>query len=593
MPDASDTMASGIVHRLTDGTSVHQKIRLLPLISALALLLILLLTVLFGFLNESRLGAIERDAFPSLRRDDSLQVVLARAEHLLSDAAATRDSTALQQADALRQHLLESLRRAPRSRDPVTHDELPADFAAVYQRSREAALRAAIDGRDDARSAARDSIHTWFRPVTSTLAARTRRETLAVSRAFTRARTIQRAAWLLIALVTLGCIALLGALAIFITRSLTEPLDAALRVADRLAAGDVRADIPEAGDDEVGRLLRAMQRLVAYLREMSAMADTIAAGDLTARVEPRGPHDSLGVAFARMSGYLEEMGAVAREMSDGDLGVHFDPRSSRDSFGQAFTAMASTLSSVMQNIRSGAESMSHAAAAVAESAQRLSTSTNTEADAVARTTASLDHISCAVASGTQSHREMEDLSSRGAQKAEESGRTMRDAVEALKAITEKISIVSDIARETNLLALNASIEAARAGDAGRGFAVVAEEVRGLARRSEAAAKEIAVLTEANQRIVGASVRALGELAPSIRQTSNLIAHVVASADTQARELSTVNDAMADIALATRQNAAWAHDLAATAEEMASQADAILRMIQFFRDQSTIPVAAVV
>jgi methyl-accepting chemotaxis protein len=293
----------------------------------------------------------------------------------------------------------------------------------------------------------------------------------------------------------------------------------------------------------------------------------------------------LGNAFVRMTEYLTEMGAVAGELSSGNLTVRVTPRSDRDSFGLAFVSMIDTLSRVIHDIRSGAEAMTGAVGEITNSAQRLSDSTSLEAAAVAGTTARLGQISEAVAASVRSNREMEQLSRRGVANAESSGRTMHDAVLTMQTITEKVAIVGDIARQTNLLALNASIEAARAGDAGRGFGVVADEIRALAGRCEAAAKEIRALMASSETIVTSSGQVLGELVPSIRQTTTLIARVVASADTQAEGLSAVNGAMSEVAKATRDNAAAAEDLAATAEELASQSEMFLQVVQFFREES--------
>ena len=503
--------ASSTLRRLTRGASVHQKIRLLPLVAALALVLILLLTVAFGFANERRLSRIEREDYPALTT-------------LIADSVAAQRPSAAGQAvaESQRGHVVELAR----------------------QRTR-------------------------------------------IDSAFDRARLLQRAAWLLTALVTLVCIALLGALAIFVTQSITGPLEDAVRVADQLAVGDVQVSIPEAGDDELGRLLESMQHLVDYRREMSEVASAIADGDLGARIQPRSDRDVLGHAFVRMTGYLAEMGAVAGEISSGNLTVHVTPRSARDSFGHAFMTMIGSLTRVIREIRSGAEAMSGAVGEITNSAQRLSETTNVEAAAVAGTTERLGQISDAVASSVRSNREIEQLSQRGVANAESSGRTMHDAVLTMQTITEKVAIVGDIARQTNLLALNASIEAARAGEAGRGFGVVAEEIRALAGRCEAAAKEIRALMASSETIVASSGQVLGELVPSIRQTTTLIAQVVASAGTQAEGLSAVNSAMAEVTEATRQNAAAAQDLAATAEELASQSEMFLQVVQYFRDESAV------
>lgn len=459
-----------LLRRLSSGAGVHEKVRLLPLVGAAALLVILFLTVVFGFVNENQ---------------------LARLEH-----------------------------QPPSS---------PAQMAA----------------------------------------------------AFAHARALQRGAWLLVSLATLGGIAALGALSVFVTRAITAPLEAAVVAAERLAQGDVRVVIPPAGDDEVGQLLRAMEHLVAYLRQMSEVATAIAAGDLSGRVMPRSADDALGTAFVRMSEYLSEMGVVAREISAGNLAVRIQPRSERDDFGRAFVSMTDTLSRVIHDIRAGASATSQAAGTIAESAQRLSASTNVEAAAVATTTAHLGEISRAVSESVSRNREMEQLSQHGVANAESSGKTIDDAVRVMQSITDKVSVVGEIARQTNLLALNASIEAARAGEAGRGFGVVAEEIRALAGRCEAAAKEIRALTKSSEQIAVASGKVLGELVPSIRQTTTLIGQVVASAGAQAEGLAVVSDGMDELDRATHENAAAAEDLAATAEELAAQSETLLQLVQFF------------
>jgi methyl-accepting chemotaxis protein len=160
----------------------------------------------------------------------------------------------------------------------------------------------------------------------------------------------------------------------------------------------------------------------------------------------------------------------------------------------AIAAMIERLSSIIRDVRGGADGLASAAAQVASTAQELSQGTSEQAASVEETTSCLQEMNASVSQSAQNSRTMEEMALRAAGDTEEGAKAVTATVGAMRAIAERISIVEEIAYQTNLLALNAAIEAARAGEHGRGFAVVAAEVRKLAERSQTAAKEISTMT---------------------------------------------------------------------------------------------------
>jgi methyl-accepting chemotaxis protein len=336
---------------------------------------------------------------------------------------------------------------------------------------------------------------------------------------------------------------LLGlALAALIARIIARPLALAASAANRVAEGDVDITIEAPSKDESGRLLFSMQQMVRATKEMVAVATAIAEGDLTVEVRPR---------------------------------------SEKDALGRSLAVMIQRLSEIIRETRSGATSLASASAQVSSSSQTLAQGASEQAASVAETAASLDQMNASIAENAESSRRADQMTRKGAEDADASGKAVLEAVTAMRAITEKISFIDEIAYQTNLLALNAAIEAARAGEHGRGFAVVAQEVRRLAERSQAAAKEIVGLTASSLHVADRAGAQLTELVPTIRKTAELVQRVASASSEQSASVGQMTRTMAEVDQVMQRTATATEELSATAEELAAQAESLQQLVDYF------------
>ncbi len=561
-----------------------QKISLMPLIAAAALLLIFWTTWSAVSTNGELSRLIENGYFPASQLTRDLGETLADVQRGLQDAVAAQDVEMLREIDALRDRFLETVEAA--KQNPTLGademDRLGAVFEGYYRLARETSLRMISDETGVDLTASLESMIEQYNATRELLEASAERRRVDMETAFQAVEANHASSIRRITVIGIVCFVFLIGLSVLFIRSLTGRVHRAVDTARQLSTGDLEVDVEASGNDEIGHLLQAMARMVEYFKDMAATAEAISRGDLSHSVEARSERDRLGHAFNAMIQYLVDTTEMAEAIAEGDLTQRIEPRSREDSLGRALRQMMEKLSVVIGEARAGVETLSSASAQVSSSAQMVARGTSEQGASVEETTASLEQMTASITQNASNSRQMEQMAVHGGENANRTSQAVGESIETMRAIAEKISIIEDIAYQTNLLALNAAIEAARAGEHGRGFAVVATEVRKLAERSQEAAKEISEFAGRSMEIAERSETSLAELVPSIRQTVELVQEVAAASDEQSTGVTQINRAMGQVDQVTQQNASAAEELSVTAQQMAGQASSLQELMAFFR-----------
>ena len=374
------------------------------------------------------------------------------------------------------------------------------------------------------------------------------------------------------------------------------PLNVAAEYVDRISKGDIPPKITDNYNGDFNELKNNLNVLIDALGTITEVAEKIAQGDLAVEVKPRSKEDQLMLALKGMVVQLKGLAQSAERIAEGDLTVRVTPASDRDLMGNAFVAMVTNLRRTVGNVSASSDAIACASREIAEGSADLSQRTEEQAASLEETAASMEELTSTVKQNADNSQQANQLAIVASDVAVRGGAvigrvvtTMDSISDSSKKIADIIGVIDGIAFQTNILALNAAVEAARAGEQGRGFAVVAGEVRNLAQRSAAAAKEIKALISdsvdkvgSGAKLVGEAGQTMQEIVTSIKRVTDIMGEISAASAEQSSGIEQVNIAVTTMDEMTQQNSAIVQQASTAAEALQEQAQLLVEAVGSFK-----------